>query len=166
MGKPTRSSTPEIPVGGQRVEHTRLSPQGPQVELLLEAEADRKRAFQAMAACFAASVRAFGGADALRLTLGKPEDYYNKILDGMNAKRAVQSHWWDPLLRDPRSAMIVLSYFSDVANAEPPVFHREISEEETARAALEVIAESGQLRETFRALIAKKCGARPEQVKL
>lgn len=161
----TRPNVPPAPQASHRLVDSQ-SPASAQLQLVYDLEAKAKGDEQQLAAMFAAAVRAFGGPDALRAALGEKDTYLTRVVDGMNGARPWQGRWLGPLLEDPRSAMIVLGYLSERAGFEPPVCHREVSEEETAKAALDVIAESGQLRETFRALIAKRLGVRPEQVKL
>lgn len=118
------------------------------------------------AVMFRAAVNAFGGADALRAALGEKDTYLTRLVDGMNATRPVQLRWLGPLLDDRRAAAVVLGYLSERAGAEPPVFRREVTDDEIARAAVEVLAESGQMRDTFRAQIAKRLGVRVEAVRL
>lgn len=134
--------------------------------MIYDREAQLQRDEQALSAMFAAAVRAFGGADALRASLGERENYVARISDAMNGQRPWQGRWLGPLLDDPRSAAILLGYLSERADYEPPIPRRKVSREEVAAAALDLIAESGMLRETLRAEIAKRLGVRVEEVKL
>ncbi len=138
----------------------------PQLSLQFDREAQMRRDDQALTAMFAAAVRAYGGPDALRAALGEKETYLSKISESMSGLRPVQVRWLGPLLDDPRAAAIILGYLSERAGFEPPVSHRQVTDEEVARAAVEVLSESGQLRETFRTQIAKRLGVRVEEVKL
>lgn len=115
---------------------------------------------------FRAAVQAFGGADALRAALGERETYLSKIAEAMNGAKPIQLRWCVPLLRDPASAVVLLGHDAELAGAEPPVFHREVSQEEVDRAARELLAESGQLRDVYRAQIARRLGVRVEEVRL
>lgn len=160
-GRTLRETAP----ASQRLSATpRLAPEQQSLRFAPEQQANRDE--QAMAVMFRAAVNAAGGADALRAQLGERESYLARIADGMNGARPIQLRWLAPLLDDARAAMVILGYLSERAGAEPPVLKREVSQEDIAQAALEVLAESGQMRETFRAQIAKRLGVRVEAVKL
>lgn len=162
----TSTGVAEGPQGSRREPVSPALPDRPQLELLYDAEAARKNEQDVRRTVFRKAVMAFGGADALRLALGRPEHYLSHISEALSGQKPIQEGWRAPLLKDPRAAVILLEHDSQVAGAEPPVFTREVDDAEVARAAVEVLAESGQLRETFRAQIAKRLGVRPDQVKL
>jgi hypothetical protein len=137
-----------------------------QTSLIFDREAALRSDEQELTATFREAVQAFGGADALRAVLGEKETYLTRILDGMAGTRPVQARWLLPLLSEPASAMALLLYMSERAGFEPPVLHRQVTDEEIGRAACEVLAESGQLRDIIRAQIAKRLGVRVEDVRL
>ncbi len=166
MSRSMPRSLDSVSPGSHREPVSPELPRRPQLDLLFDEESARKQREAARLATFRRAVMAFGGADALRLALGRPETYLSKISEALTGTKPVQESWRDPLLLDPRSAAILLEHDSGVAGAEPPVFKREVSDEEVARAAVELLAESGQMRDTFRAQIAKKLGVRVEAVRL
>jgi hypothetical protein len=169
MKSNTPRSMPPAPPGSHR---EAVSPSLPgradQLAIVFDRETQTRQDEQQLASAFRAAVNAFGGADALRAALGERETYITKITEAMgsSADRPIQARWFFPLLDDPRSAVILLGFLNERAGAEPPVYHREVSSEEIARAAAEVIAESGQMRDVFRQQIAKRLGVRIEAVKL
>lgn len=161
-----KSSLPKVPPGSHREAGSQRFAVSPQLTLQL----DRERQLQAdelgQRNAFRAAVQAFGGADALRAALGERETYLSKIAEALSGQRPIQERWRLPLLRDPAAAQLLLAHDAQLAGAEPPVFQRDVSAEDVARAAVEVLAESGQMRDTFRAQIAKRLGVRVEAVKL
>lgn len=164
----TPREVPDRLVGGQWDKSSHQPPTIEQTAFSWDRQARLEADQVQLRALFAAMVRTAGGVDWLAKALNEKPGYASKITDAINGakKRRIQLNWFPPLLEDPRAAEILLGWLSERCHYSPPVRARQVTSEEEAAAAREVIAElEPELSELMRRRVAKKLGVRFEDLK-
>lgn len=136
----------------------------PQLAIVYDVAIERENDEKALRDLFRAAVNAFGGADALRATLGEAPNYLSKITDAMVGTRPVQGRWLLPLLDDPRSAPMVATWINRRAGFASPAPTRVITREEIAETSLQIDLENPMMWRAKRPEIAKRLNCDIEDV--
>ena len=168
-----RTTTPENVLATQAQQGCPLPAHQAQRAFSFDGEMRRDEITSALYDLFRKSLAARGGTESFRAAMNEDESFksdvskaVNRVVDG-RGQRKVPLDWLAGVVMDDDGAFEFVAGVNALLGFEPPVKQRTIDPAAMDRAAREVIAEMDEEhREIYRRKIARKCGVKPDAIKL